>query len=165
MKYVVHAYQQVRVKTAPIEAENELEAIKKYENDFAQLVGEKINFYDRDGDIVDIENQDQVAQSYLVDPLGEAGDVIYDESKDYDVDEYSGPHLTQTTNEDTALGFQIANAKGENIQGLEEDKSGYASFEIMREFTAMRYLKSGNMPKEHMLMPVYKGQIENFELV
>lgn len=56
------------------------------------------------------------------------------------------------------VGYQIANAQGENIQGDDGDPSGYASYEILSERAARAVLEKtdGN----YLLCPIYEGDIE-----
>jgi len=57
------------------------------------------------------------------------------------------------------LGFQIANSRGENVQGDDEDPSGHPSHHVMDAAEAQRVLE------EHpgwrlLLQPIYEGDIE-----
>lgn len=61
------------------------------------------------------------------------------------------------------LGFQLANAKGENIQGLDDDPTNMPSFEIMAPALAARII--GQLPSGFLLAPIYEGMIENATII
>ena len=62
------------------------------------------------------------------------------------------------------LGFQLANAKGENIQGDDDDPTSLASFEIMGIDMAIQVI--AQLPKGYLLMPIYDdGTIEEPTIV
>lgn len=57
------------------------------------------------------------------------------------------------------LGYQMANSRGDNIQGDDNDPSGLPSFYVMngREAAAVLSTVPG---EEYLLMPIYEGDIE-----
>lgn len=56
------------------------------------------------------------------------------------------------------LGYQIASATGENIQGDEGDPSGLPSFHIMTAAEAAPILEAS--AERLLLMPIFEGDIE-----
>ena len=60
------------------------------------------------------------------------------------------------------LGFQLANSKGENIQGDPEDPTGLASFEVMDPMLALSVIAKH---PGFLLMPIFQGDIEEPQIV
>lgn len=56
------------------------------------------------------------------------------------------------------LGYQIADQFGENIQGEENDPSGFPSFHVMSAEEANAVLEKHD--QNLLLMPIYEGDIE-----
>lgn len=60
------------------------------------------------------------------------------------------------------LGYQLANAGGVNIQGDDEDPTGFASFEIMSPETANAVMQDN---PGYLLMPIFDDCIEEYRIV
>lgn len=60
------------------------------------------------------------------------------------------------------LGFQLADARGANIQGDDDDPTGLASFEIMD--VALAHSVIATLPG-YLLMPIFSGDIEEPRIV
>lgn len=58
------------------------------------------------------------------------------------------------------LGFQITDASGKNIQGDDNDPSGYASFHILNEFEATEVMSEFGHEYSLKLQPIFEGDIE-----
>lgn len=58
------------------------------------------------------------------------------------------------------LGYQIANAKGQNITGDDDDPTSMASFEILSPAAATSVMRQLGGAKRFLLMPIYAGDIE-----
>ncbi len=61
------------------------------------------------------------------------------------------------------LGFQIADAKGVNIQGDDGDPSGHPSYRILSAQEATEIVRE-HPEQGLLLMPIYEGDIEDPEL-
>src|SRR3546814_6640066 len=58
------------------------------------------------------------------------------------------------------LGFQIADANGQNIQGDDNDPSGLPSFHILNEFEATEVMANFGQQHSLTLQPIYEGDIQ-----
>ena len=62
------------------------------------------------------------------------------------------------------LGYQIADLRGNNVQGEGEDPSNLASFEVMTADVANGVME-GLGGRRFLLMPIYEGDVEEPTIV
>jgi len=63
------------------------------------------------------------------------------------------------------VGYQLADKNGVNIQGDDEDPTGFTSFEVMSPEIAHQVMQDLGDETDFLLMPIFDGDVEEPRIV